>query len=214
MRHPSTTRWYAGLLLALPGLVAGQEATPAADAAATVNAVWVEHEVQLTYMGFTSYYSCEGLRDKVRWVLGQLGARPGIKVTTFGCVNVTGPEQMPGVRIVASLPVAATPEVLATLASEASKRELVARATGNAAAATEATAQFPARVRQVQFRSTRSSLDHLQDGDCELMEQLRDRVFPRLGVRVVEDETHCFPKQVALGAVRLTVEVLEPVPAP
>jgi hypothetical protein len=31
---------------------------------------------------------------------------------------------------------------------------------------------------------------------------------------VVEDETHCFPKQVALGAVRLTVEVLETVPAP
>jgi hypothetical protein len=204
----------AGLLCLLPWLAAAQEATPSADAAATVNAVWVERELTFTYMPLTSYYSCDGLRDKVRWILQQLGARPGFKVTSRGCVEVQGPEVFPGVKIVAAFPAAATPELLSQLASEASKRELAARATGKAHPVAEATAQFPARVRRVEFKSGRSSLEDLQDGDCELIEQMRDRVFGQLGVKVVDDHVHCVPRQVSLGAVRMTLEVLEPVPAP
>ena len=202
--------WSAGLLLVLPAFGAVQETSPAAVAPPTVNAVWVEHEVNLNYTGFTSYYSCDGLRDRVVWVLKELGARPGFKVTTRGCLRGTGAEVMPGVRIVAALPAEATAEVLAQIASDASKRELVARTTGNAAAADEATAQFPARVKRVEFRSGISR--DLQDGECELMEHMRRQVFGPLGVRVVEGGTSCSPRQVTLGAVRMTVEVLEPVP--
>lgn len=205
--------WVAGLLCALPALAAAQAATSSADAAATVNAVWVEREVTFTYMPLTSYYSCDGLRDKVRWILTELGARPGFKVVARGCVEMQGPEIMPGVKILAAFPAPATPELLAQLASEASKRELAARATGKPDPVAEATAQFPARVRRVEFKSGVSSFDELQDGDCELMEQMRDRVFGRLGARVVEDQLHCVPRRVSIGAVRMTVEVLEPVPA-
>lgn len=214
MRRSWKGGWAAGLLCALPALAAAQAATPSADAAATVDAVWVEHEVTFTYMPLTSYYSCDGLRDKVRWILGELGARPGFKVVARGCVEVQGPEIMPGVRIHAAFPTPATPELLAQLASEASKRELAARATGKPDPVAEATAQFPARVKRVEFRSGRSSLDDLQDGDCELMEQLlRRHVFDEFGVKVVEEQISCVPRQVTLGAVRMTVEVLEPVPA-
>ena len=206
--------WVAGLLCALPALAAAQAATPSADAAATVNAVWVERDVTFTYMPLTSYYSCDGLRDKVRWILNELGARPGFKVVARGCVEMQGPEIMPGVKILAAFPAPATPELLSRLASEASKRELVARATGKPDPVAEATAQFPARVKRVEFRSGRSSLDDLQDGDCELMEQLlRSHVFDEFGVKVVEEQISCVPRQVTLGAVRMTVEVLEPVPA-
>ena len=62
-----------------------------ADVGPTVDAVWMEREILVTYMAFTSFYSCRGLRDKVTWVLEELGARPGFKVTTRGCVEVTGP---------------------------------------------------------------------------------------------------------------------------
>ena len=203
---------FAGLAFALAasGPVPAQEAVTTADDPAVVSAVWIERDVQLHYMGFTSYYSCDGLRDQVRRILKELGARPGFKVTARNCVNLTGPEWMPAVRIVAALPVEATPEVLAELASDASKRELVARVQGKSA--TEATAQFPARVRRVEFRSGGTSF--LQDGDCELMEQMRNRVFGPLGVKVVEDSLRCVPRQVSIGSIRMTVEVLEPVPAP
>lgn len=210
-------RWWSGgwgmsVLLMLPAFVAAQQTGPAAEVPPTVNAVWVEHEVNLNYMGFTSYYSCDGLRDKVVWVLKQLGARPDFKVTTRGCSRSTGPELMPGVRIVAALPAEATPEVLAQIASEASKRELVARAKGISATAAEATAQFPARVKRIEFRSARTGAGQLQDGDCEFMEQARRQLFPQLGVRVVQGQASCTPNQLTLGAVQLTVEVLEPVP--
>jgi hypothetical protein len=52
----------------------------------------------------------------------------------------------------------------------------------------------------------------IDNGDCELMEQLRRSVFDQIGVRVVEYNVSCVPRQVTLGAVRMTVEVLEPVP--
>ena len=100
-------------------------------------------------------------------------------------------------------------QVLAELERDASKRELVARVQGKSA--TEATAQFPARPKRVEFRS--GGMSFLQDGDCELMEQMRDRVFGPLGVKVIDSSVHCSPRQVWLGAIRMTVDVLEPLPA-
>jgi len=198
-------------MCALGLVAAAQEAAPAP--AATVNAVWVERKVNFTYMPLTSYYSCDGLRDKVRWILRQLGARPGFTVRSRGCIEVTGPELFPGVEIVAALPAEATPELLQQLADDASKRQLAARATGKPDPVIEATAQFPARIKRVEFRSGTTTLSDLQDGDCELMEQLvRNDVFGKLGARVVDAQTHCVPRQVTLGAVRMAVEVLEPGP--
>jgi len=60
---------------------------------------------------------------------------------------------MPAVRIVAALPVEATPEVLAELASGAAKRELAARATGQAPAEAAGTDRLRAVVRRVEFTS-------------------------------------------------------------
>lgn len=213
MRRAWQGGWIAGLLSALPALAAAQVTTPSADGAATVDAVWVEREVTFTYMPLTSYYSCDGLRDKVRWVLTELGARPGFTVASRGCIMVQGPEVFPGVRIVAAFPSAATPELLAQLAGEASKRALAARAAGKPEPVTEATTTFPAHLRRVEFRSGSASIGALQDGDCELMEQLRDRVFGTLGVKVIENRIRCVPRQVSIGAVRMTVEVLQAVPA-
>ena len=214
MRRSWQGGWIAMAMCALPFLSAAQDAAPAPEPAATVNAVWVERKVNFTYMPLTSYYSCDGLRDKVRWILRQLGARPGFSVRSRGCIEVTGPELFPGVELVAALPAEATPELLQQLADDASKRQLAARASGKPDPVIEATAQFPARVKRVEFRSASTSLSDLQDGDCELMEQLvRNDVFGKLGARVVDAQTHCVPRQVTLGAVRMAVDVLEPVPA-
>jgi len=200
----------AGLAIAIAASAQAQEAATAADDAGVVSAVWIERDVTLHYMGFTSYYSCEGLRGQVRRILQELGARPGFKVTMRNCINQSGPEWSPSVRIVAALPVEATAEVLAELASDASKRELVARVQGKSP--DEATAQFPARPKRVEFVS--GGMSFLQDGDCELMEQMRDRVFGPLGVKVIDSNIRCVPRQVSIGSIRMTVEVLEPVPAP
>jgi hypothetical protein len=214
MRRSAMTRQvgpgFAAVLLAIAAPAPAQEVATAADAAPVVNAVRVEREVELVYMAFTSFYSCDGLRSKVRRVLKSLGMGEGLEIRVRNCIRVTGPEVMPALRIVAQAPVEATPEVLAELEAGAGQRELVARVQG--VAPVEATGQFPARRRRVVLES--DPLGDLQDGDCELVEHLRDRVFPKLGVRVVEDRTQCSPRQVTLGSIHTVVEVLEPVPAP
>jgi len=209
MKRMLVTAFIAMVVLGSPPAAMSQQAGTA-EAGPAVEAVWMEREILVTYMAFTSFYSCRGLRDKVAWVLEELGARPGFKVTTRGCVEVTGPEVMPAVRIVAALPVEATPEVLAELASGTAKRELAARATGQAPAEPDATNRFRAAPRRVEFTSRPGG--PLEDGDCELIEQLRDQVMVPLGARIIENGVRCVPRQVRPGAVRLTVEVLQPVP--
>lgn len=209
MTRMRVTALVAMVALGSPPAAISQEAA-SAEAGPAVDAVWMEREILVTYMAFTSFYSCRGLRDKVAWVLEELGVRPGFKVTTRGCVEVTGPEVMPAVRIVAALPVAATPEVLAELASGAAKRELAARATGQSPPETGSTDRFRAVAQRVEFTSRPGG--PLEDGDCELIEQLRDQVMVPLGARIIENAVRCVPRQVRPGAVRLTVEVLQPVP--
>lgn len=196
--------------LALTGLAAAvanaQPASPAADApGGTVNAVWVDHDLSFTYTGFTTHYSCNGLESKLEYVLRQLGARPGYKVTSAGCLN-SGPELMPHVRIRAALPAEATPAVLAELQKTRAEREQVALASGKDGQDASA-AQFPAAWRVVKFEGTSTS--DVQDGDCELMEQLVDRLFKPLGIVQVEGSSlHCVPHQVTINAVNLKVRVL------
>jgi hypothetical protein len=117
---------------------------------------------------------------------------------------------MPWVYIRAALPQPATPELLAELAKSTSKAELVARTRGQATPAPESTAQFAAHWTQVRFHA--SPVGPVQEGDCELLDEMARGTFQQLGVKVVEDQMACVPKQVNPGSVRLTIEVLQPVP--
>lgn len=208
--------------LALGALVAlGMHDTPAAAdatqtalAAPPVNAVWVEQERSFTYFGHTTYYSCYGLRDKVSYVLRQLGARPGYSVRV-SCVESggSGVESMPRVRVKAAFAAEATPAVLEKLAAGAAKRELIARVQGKDAQSDAATAQFPARWQRTEFKGWRDR--RIDDGDCELLEQLLDQVLVPMGARVAPDSRlSCARGQLPLGAVRLQVETLTKVPEP
>lgn len=102
------------VLALLTPWVAGAEAVPpaagAADATAPVMAVWVEQKIDFTYVGFTSHYSCDGLKTKVSKILKEIGARPGFKVTARACMNPRhGAEWTPMLNIVVATPRQATP---------------------------------------------------------------------------------------------------------
>jgi hypothetical protein len=186
------------------------DATPA-GAAPTVNAVWTEHEFTFTYFGRGTYYSCGGLDDKIEYLLTELGARPDLRVTV-GCIDGPGVQLMPSARIKVAVPTEATPELLAKLETEKSKRELIAKAKGNGAAVDVATAQFPAERRIVEFEGRH--LDRINDGDCELLDQLLPQVLEKLGVREAPDSAlTCMPRQSQFGAVHLKLESLHAQPA-
>src|SRR5512146_909610 len=78
------------LLAAVPALAAAQD---------TVAAVWVPKEVRFIYQGFTTRYSCDGLRDQIRDMLSKLGAQD-LKVREMSCTSPPGvPSPFPGVSV-------------------------------------------------------------------------------------------------------------------
>jgi len=204
------------LALAAAGVAAPAGAQTAADAspagaAPTVNAVWTEHEFSFTYFGLGTYYSCGGLEGKIEYILTALGARqePWVQVN---CIDGPGVQLMPTARIKVAVPTEATPELLARLEADKSKRELVAKVKGKGTAIDVATAQFPAERRIVEFEGRR--LRHINDGDCELFDQLLPQVLEPLGIREAPGSSlMCIPRQSQLGAVRLRLESLHAKPA-
>jgi hypothetical protein len=189
-----------------------------------VPAIWIEHDIRFTYVGQVTLYSCEGLRSKLNYILGQLNVRRDFKVT-IGCVGEIGSpnlnsaysniEYMPHVRIRAATPMEATPELLDELKREAPKRELLARVKGTSKDLDAQTAQFPAVWQRARFTGSRNYSHKIGDGDCELFEHLRDRVFPKLGLKVEEEsKLRCDPNGVSAGSIHLAVDMLTPVPPP
>lgn len=199
----------AGASSAAPAEETSGNAVPGSE---PVMAVWVERKVDFPFRGLTAFYSCDGIRLKVNAILKMIGARPGFKVDVRACPNTPGPEFMPWIYITAALPQPATPELLAELAKPDSKKELVARVQKKGAPAEEATAQFPARWERLEILGTQ--LGPVQLGDCELVEQMAREAFTELGARIVDNQMACVPRQVTPGSVRLTLEVLKPVPQP
>src|ERR1700704_4819616 len=88
----------AGLLTATGWAAADETGAAAARGQA---AVWTPKELTFVYQGFTTKYSCDGLRDKVRGVLLDLGAqKKDLKVQQLGCSSSSGrPDPFPGVRV-------------------------------------------------------------------------------------------------------------------
>lgn len=206
------------LALATVAVQVPAAAQTAADASAAgadpvVNAVWVEHEFMFTYFGRGTYYSCDGMENKIEYILEALGARSEPRVIV-GCTEGPGIQQIPTARIKVAVPTAATPELLAAIAADKSKRELVSRVQGSGAVVDVAAAQFPAQRQVVEFVGRRN--DRIEDGDCELLEQLLPQVLEPLGVRTAPGSSQlmCTPRQSQFGSVQLRLESLHAVPVP
>jgi hypothetical protein len=205
------------LLAAIPATRAAEpvalpaDAAAAADAPAPVSAVWLQHEFSFTYFARGTFYSCDGFRNKIEQVLEAVGGRNAR--VSVGCFDSFGVQQLPTARIRVESPAEATPELLARLATDQTKRELVARVTGKGDQVDAATAQFPAQRQVVEIKGRRSG--GFEYGDCELLEQLLPRVLEPMGVRRLSGtRLNCTPGMAQTGAVELRLETLRPLPAP
>src|SRR5690348_5714821 len=81
----------AGVLAIAVTTSASAAGAAGTDSGATVSAHWVQKNLNFRYMGFTTHYSCEGLRDNVRQVLLDLGARRSdLHLRSVGCTRGVG----------------------------------------------------------------------------------------------------------------------------
>lgn len=169
------------VLLTVTGWAAAAET--GVQAARGETAVWTPKELLFIYQGFTTRYSCDGLRDKVRSILLELGAREDLKITETPCSELGRPDPFPGVRI---------------------KMNVLQPAGDNSAAA--GTQSVPAHWKRIDLTPERDAVSAA--GDCELIEQVKQSILPLFATRSVEYSSNCLPHQLQIGATRLRAEVL------
>jgi len=152
-------------------------------------AVWSQKEFNFIYQGFTTKYSCDGLRGKMRTILLELGARKqDLKISEWGCAARTGvPDPFPGVTVKMSVLVPA-----------------------DGAAAPRDAPPLSSHWRPIKLKLDSSSLS--EAGECELVEQVKQKVLPLFTTRNVDLTSTCIPHQLTPGGTRLTAEVLAPDP--
>jgi hypothetical protein len=170
---------FAGIAVLCLGTcnVAGADEAP-------VQALWAAKKLNFTFMGFTARYSCDGLLDKVRKILLDLGARPDLKVAATGCDRGFGtPSRFPGV--------AGTVYVLVPLGDKAPPAD---------------TQPVNADWKSVVVAPRGEPLSAA--GDCELTEQIKQVILPLFSSRNVEYTSTCIPYQLIVGGTRLKAEVL------
>jgi len=194
------------------GAVAHAQAAPPAaaapaDAASGEPGVWREHQIEFPYMGFTSIYSCDGLESKLKLLLRQLGARSDATVMAYPCARGYGrPDRFATARL-----------KFATLAP-------ADEAAGAGAAAAPGSAPVPAAPEPatppvaatpvVGSWHTVQLAPHrpfdLQNGDCELIEQFRDKLLPLFSTRDAQVRTNCIPHQESGGPFSVELQVFAP----
>jgi len=147
------------------------------------SAVWTQKEFNFIYQGFTTKYSCDGLHGKMRSILLELGARKeDLKISDWGCSGRSGvPDPFPGVAVKMSVLVPAD-------------------ASGEPA--------VPSHWKAIKLKLDNSSL--AEAGECELVEQVKQKVLPLFTTRNVDLQNTCVPHQLTPGGTQLTAEVLTP----
>ncbi len=149
--------------------------------AANVEAVWAPRHVTFIYQGFTTHYSCDGLREEIRGMLAKLGARD-LRVAALGCIRGSGIEPFPGVRV--------TMQVLVPAASQHGKA---------------AGAPVAAHWQNVVLMPSNTGFE--EQGNCELIEQFKETFLPLFTTRHISYQSNCVPHQLTLGT-HLSAEVL------
>lgn len=202
------------LIFGMPGTAADTPSpapfsTNGPVAAEPVQAIWKHQEIAFYFQSFTTFYSCTGLEGKLERIMRELGVHAKVRVRSADCPSSVA--RMPRIVMKVTGPVEATPEALAERDKNKSVRELAQRVKGKSKVDNplDSLEQFPAQWRRVALSRGRLNL---QPGDCELIEELTKKVFPKLAVRIVNDDLQCSPNQLTLGQPRLEVESLVEMP--
>jgi len=119
--------------------------------------------------------------------------------------------QTSNIRIEVMFPVEATPEVLAEIDKDKSRRELISRVTGNPLAAMNDPVIFPVQRREVTL--SRATI-RLGPEDCELLEQMIPTVFRTLNVKVTGRQVTCDSHRRSAFSPKVVAETLWPVGVP
>jgi len=171
---------------------APQPATSAPTVGNPVAAVWRERHVDFVYLGRTVRYSCDGLRDKVRALLLDLGARRDLKIAAVGCDADRLHTNSPNTSLSLTFSAPALPNPAAKPLHEGDLK------------ATDA--------RFESFTIASDAFRNLGFGDCELVQEFSRQILPKLVTRALKRDITCVPYQAGGGRFLVRGEILKPLP--
>jgi hypothetical protein len=163
--------WAMALALGLAFESPASRAAPqAADAppADIVTGTWQHHKATFNYFGITTLYTCDGLEGQVGQILRHLGARRDVHVSARGC---PGTDNTPS----HTAWVQADFYTLAPVAGAAGPGTVDARWTP-----VEVTTRHPY---------------FMGDGDCELIQEMKDLITQNFSLRDIQYRAECVPHQ-------------------
>lgn len=199
-------------VLMVAGLIAASGAWGArstADEVAVrepVEAIWMTRSVDFVYSNLNSYYSCTALQSKLRAILQAAGAQHQLAVR----MQCASGDLVDTVRaqITMIAPVEATAGNVAAATTFDGRYELIARLRNVQLPTATDIERFAASWRTVTIaRGPELSLDA---GDCELLKDVSEQIFPRLSVRVDSKLSCAAPGTRAAGRLRLVITALLP----
>ena len=181
MRYSTTV--FMALLAFGAGLPGVQAAVGSNEdtAAPPVSVNWVHRHATFNYYGITTAYTCESLESKVRLILLYLGARKDAKATARGCPAWDVPSHSAWVETDFYVP-----------------------APSDEAGSADA---LPAHWTQRMVSPRHPGF--MGEGDCELMQSLKDLVTHSFNFHALTYETSCFPREVVLDSFSMKAEVLQ-----
>jgi hypothetical protein len=179
----------------------------AAESPQTVQAVWQPQEVTFQYFGSNTAYNCDSLSDKLERILVKAGVREGVRVSTAGCFG-NRPQRSISVRIAMLAPVTVGDKDQGALSAE-KQQEVIKRVGGKSGVDMQ---PFAATWETIDLSKDRAL--NIEAGDCELIEQLRKNVLPKLRMKIVDSQTSCIPNQISAFVPRLIVSALVPLKQP
>ena len=177
-----------------------------ANAQAHVAAVWQPQIVKFEYRAGNTLYTCRSLQRKIERILLQVGTRDRARFRRFYCGDLS---HIVSAEIAVMIPLEATDENLRRLTDYDSREILVARVQGQRLPGAADVQVFPATWKRMTLPGMQ-----LRHGDCDLLQQLRQQVLPKLSVRIVSSNLEQCSTVLGKGvAPHLVVQALiaEPV---
>jgi hypothetical protein len=216
----------AAVKLAGVAMLLSSASFASSDDATAIRAVWKDQEIEFTYTG-GSIYTCSAIEQKIRSILLELESLTKPEVRVQGCVEgfrsktvrigarqesgtlVVDEVSYPHITIAVTTLFEATPAVMRDLAERRGEQDLKARLRPAGDVETDYSVPLPAERKLVRLNGRTKYLD---PGDCDLIEQVRTQVLPKLDVRAVTNSNTCNRRNFSLrlGQHNVTFETLVP----
>jgi hypothetical protein len=175
-----------------------------------VQAIWRVEHVELTYTSAHVHYTCGALERKIRGILQALGAHQRMSVQ-LDCSGGRELVRSAYARVTLAMPAAATEENVQAATTFDARAQLIARVQKKQLPTPDDIEIFPAAWQRVAlFRKRALGLDA---GDCDLLRDMREQVFPKLALRVM-GAFACMTGSATRIRPTLEVSALMPLPTP